>query len=88
MRTAYEERTGEANEIARKILRGTEKIFGPKKITVAWKAVCQMQGLKPAEEMASRIGCTVRAAEYQLSGQSRACGKMLAAVIAELMSDQ
>lgn len=39
---------------------------------------------KTAEELASRVGCSVRAAAYEISGEREASGRSLAVVFAEL----
>lgn len=66
-----------AREIERNILRGTARIcrhpFG-----AAWKGIFQQ---KAAEELAARIGCSVRAAAYQLSGESEPSARAIRALV-------
>jgi hypothetical protein len=84
MRTVYEERTGEANEINRKLLRGDARICGPSKFGTAWKALFPPP-FKPAEELASRVGCSVRTAEYELSGDHHPSAQSIRALVDEVV---
>ena len=50
--------------------------------TVCWKALFPF---KPAVELAVRTGCSVRTAEYQLSGEHHPSAQALAALINEIV---
>lgn len=81
MRANYEERFGEATQIQRKILRGDERICSSR-FAVAWKALFPF---KPAEELASRVGCTIRTAAYELSGEHHPSAQAIQALINEIV---
>jgi hypothetical protein len=70
MSGVFTEPTGEARESQRKFLRGngklgTEPYNGKPAFTICWEALFKY---KPAIELAARTGCSIRTAEYQLSG--------------------
>lgn len=77
MRSTYEQSTGIAREIERNLLQGTATIcsspFG-----ICCKALWPY---KTAEELASRAGCAVRTAAYQISGEHEPSGQALLAVM-------
>jgi hypothetical protein len=81
MRTNYEERVGEQIEIQRSIVQGTARLcrrnFG---------AFCKLiWPHKTAERLAAEVGCAVRTAAYEISGEREPsvksfhlmCGKLL-----------
>lgn len=78
MRSVLQTRIEEAREIERTIVQGTARLcsgnFGR-----AWKGIYPF---KAAEELASRAGCSVRAAAYELSGERKPSAKSIAALIA------
>lgn len=76
-RTVYEREISQAREIERSILQGNARIcssnFGR-----AWKGIFPQ---KPAEELAARVGCTVRTAAYELSGEHHPSAQSIAVLI-------
>lgn len=65
MRSLYEERVADANRIERTIVQGDARLCSP-----VFGKVCKViWPLKTAEELASRVGCGVRAAAYEISGE-------------------
>lgn len=65
MRSNYEERVAESRQIERRLVQGNaalcSSIFG---------RVCKaIWPTKTAEKLAAAIGCSVRAAAYQISGE-------------------
>lgn len=66
MRSVYEERVAEATKIERRLLQG-DAILCSSAFGRACKGVWPF---KTAEMLASLAGCSVRAAAYQLSGES------------------
>ena len=77
MRTAYEERSAEQIQIQRNVLQGNARIcsgnFG-KHCKVIWPT-------KTAEHLALAVGCSVRAAAYQISGEHPPSDRAMLAVI-------
>lgn len=71
----------EQTEIVRKVLQGSEPLCSPQGFGLAWKALFPR---KAAEELAIRTGQTVRAAAYQLSGETDVSTKSLTALILEV----
>lgn len=80
MRSPYENRIAEHIEIQRAIVQGDARIcssnFGK-----AWKALFPY---KSAEELAARVGCTVRTAAYEISGERHPSAQSLLALMIEL----
>jgi hypothetical protein len=80
MRSVFEERAAEAREIERAIVQGTARLcsspFG--------RACKGLWPIKTAEELAFRVGCSVRAAAYEISGEREPSGRSIAAVVAEI----
>lgn len=65
MRTVYERELANAREIDRSILQGTATICSP-----IFGRVCKViWPTKTAEGLAAEVGCSVRAAAYQISGE-------------------
>lgn len=77
MRTVYEREIAQAREIERKLLQGTAT-FCRHPFGAAWKGIFQ---LKAAEELAARTGCSVRAAAYQLTGESEPSARAIRALV-------
>lgn len=77
MRSVYEELSTEQQEIGRTLVQGTARLcsspFGR-----AWKGIYPH---KPAEELAARAKCSVRAAAYELAGDREPSGRSLAALV-------
>lgn len=78
MRSVYEERVADARAIDSKLLRGDARIcssnFGK-----CWKA---LHPHKPAEALAAAIGCSVRTADYEISGQQHPSAQSIAVLVA------
>jgi len=77
MRSVYEDRVAEATETQRNLLQGSARVcsanFGK-----AWKGIFPR---KAAEELAARVGCSVRTAGYELSGEHEPSARAIAALI-------
>jgi transcriptional regulator with XRE-family HTH domain len=65
MRTSYEAARADQIEIQRTLVQGDARLCS-RYFGMAWKG---MFPHKTAEELASRAGCSVRAAAYELSGE-------------------
>lgn len=79
MRAPYEERIAEAQKINRSIVQGDARVCSPN-FGKAWKAIHQH---KPAEVLAARIGCSVRSAGYQLSGEHHPSAQAILALVSD-----
>jgi hypothetical protein len=77
MRTVYEREIAGAAKIERNILQGDARICS------SWfgKACKGMWPNKTAEELAALVGCSVRAAAYQISGEQEPTARTIQAVI-------
>lgn len=84
MRTNYEERLAEATEINRKLMRGDARLCGPCKFGIVWKALFPPP-FKAAEELASRVRCSIRTAEYELSGEHHPSAQSIRALVNEVV---
>lgn len=73
-------RVEEAREIERRIVQGDARLcsspFG--------RACKGLWPFKTAEELAARVGCSVRTAAYELAGDREPSGRSIAAVVAEI----
>jgi hypothetical protein len=69
----------EARAIERKLVRSAARICGPSNFSKAWKGIFP---LKPAEALADLAGCSIRTAEYELSGQQQPSAQSIAALVA------
>ncbi len=76
MRTVYERELANATKIERNLLQGTANIC----ISPFGLACKGMWPHKTAEELAARSGCTVRAAAYQISGESEPSARSINAI--------
>ncbi len=80
MQSTYEARSGEQTEIQRNIVQGSARIcttnFG-KHCKVIWPS-------KTAEHLALAVGCSVRAAQYQISGEYPPSDRAMLVVINEI----
>lgn len=81
MRTVYEREIANAAKIDRNIVQGTARICRPA-FGAAWKGIFPV---KAAEELAARIGCSVRTAAYEISGEHEPSARSLQALINECM---
>ena len=68
-------------EIVRRELRGTEENFG----SIVGDVARLLWPKGTAAEIAALIGCSVRNAELQLSGQQKWSGDALAEIVAEIL---
>ena len=77
MQSAYEARTGEQTEIQRTLVQGDARLctsqFG-KHCKIIWPT-------KTAEQLALAVGCSVRAAAYELSGERPPSDRSMLVVI-------
>lgn len=80
MHGTFQKRVEEARKIERAIVQGDARLcrspFG-----VACKALWP---IKTAEELASRVGCAVRTAAYEISGEREPSGRSIGVVVAEI----
>jgi hypothetical protein len=73
-------RVAEARSIERSIVQGTARICSSK-----FGIVCKaLWPIKTAEELASRVGCTVRTAAYEISGEHHPSSQSILAVLNEI----
>lgn len=73
----YEARVGEATKIERKALQGTATFCSP-----IFGRVCKViWPTKTAEGLAAEVGCSVRAAAYQISGEHPPSDRTMLVVI-------
>jgi hypothetical protein len=81
MRAVYEERVAEARQIERTIVQGDARLCRP-----IFGLVCKaVWPHKTAEALAAAIGCSVRAAAYEISGEREPSARSVS-VIVELMT--
>jgi hypothetical protein len=81
MSALLQTRADEARSIERKVLQGTARICIP-----IFGRVCKaIWPVKTAEQLAAAIDCSVRAAAYQISGESEPSARAVA-VIADLIT--
>lgn len=85
MRTVYEERAGEAREIERKILRDDARVCTRSNFGKCWHALFPPPGFKPAAELASRTGASIRTAEYEISGDHHPSPQSIMALLNEIV---
>ncbi|HEX5424877.1 MAG TPA: hypothetical protein VFW94_15120 [Candidatus Acidoferrales bacterium] len=77
MRSVYEARVAEASAIQSKLLQGTATLCSP-----AFGRVCKaLWPRKTAENLAAQVGCSIRAAAYQISGEHEPSAKSIAAIV-------
>ncbi len=80
MGSTYGERVFETTEIQRKLLHGTATLCSS-----PFGAVCKaLWPHKTAEELASRVGCAVRTAAYQISGEHEPSARAVAIIVTEI----
>lgn len=73
-------RVEEAREIERTIVQGTARLCRPQ-FGVACKALWP---IKTAETLAAIVGCSVRAAAYEISGEREPSARSILAVLSEI----
>ena len=84
MRSVYEARTSEATKIERTIVQGNARlcssIFG---------RVCKaIWPVKTAEQLAAAVGCSVRAAAYEISGEREPSARSIAVIVVKITNRQ
>ena len=80
MRSVYEERVSEAREIERTLVQGTARLCSS-----PFGRVCKaLWPFKTAEELASRVGCAVRTAAYEISGEREPSARSVAVIVVEI----
>jgi len=79
MRTVYEREIANASEINRTLVQGTARLCSSN-FGAAWKGIFKH---KAAEKLAAAVGCSVRAAAYELSGEREPSAKSIAALVNE-----
>jgi hypothetical protein len=81
MRSVYEQRVAEASEIERTLVQGNARICSP-----VFGRVCKtIWPIKAAEELAARVGCSVRAAAYEISGERHPSAQSLLVVMTAMV---
>ena len=81
MRSVYEENVGQATEIERTLVQGGARLCSP-----IFGRVCKaIWPIKTAENLAARIGCSVRAAAYEISGEREPSAMSVLIVIQEMV---
>lgn len=82
MRSVYEERVAEATQIERTLVQGNARLcsskFG-KHCKIIWP-------VKTAEHLALAVGCSVRAAAYEISGERPPSDKSMLVIINEIFA--
>lgn len=80
MRSVYEERVAEARKIERTLMQGTARLCSP-----IFGRVCRaIWPTKTAEELAARVGCAVRTASYEISGEREPSARSIAVIVSEI----
>jgi hypothetical protein len=84
MRSVYEQRRAEATQIERTLVQGTARLCSS-----PFGRVCKaLWTVKTAEELASRVGCSVRAAAYEISGEREPSARSVAVIVHEITKRQ
>ena len=81
MRSVYEERTAEARAIERAIVQGSARLCSLPAFGRACKGIWP---LKTAENLAAAVGCAIRTAAYEISGEREPSARSVAAIIVEI----
>ncbi len=77
MHGVFQRRVAEAREVERAIVQGDARLCSPN-----FGKVCKaLWPLKTAENLASIVGCSVRAAAYEISGEREPSAQSLLAVM-------
>jgi len=77
MRSVYEERISEARETERALMQGAARLCNP-----VFGRVCKaIWPIKTAENLAGEVGCSVRAAAYEISGERHPSAQSILVVI-------
>lgn len=77
MRTVYEREIADAQKIERAIVQGNARLCSP-----TFGKVCKtIWPIKTAEQLASQVGCAVRTAAYEISGEREPSALSILAVM-------
>ncbi len=77
MRSIYEDRVAEAREIQRTLVQGTARLCSS-----PFGSVCKaLWPIKTAEELAMRVGCAVRTAAYEISGEREPSARSVSVIV-------
>lgn len=80
MSGTLQKQVAKQRQIERTIMQGGARLCSP-----AFGRVCKtLWPLKTAEELASRVGCSIRAAGYEISGERHPSAQSILAVIAAI----
>ena len=80
MRSVFEERTAEATKIQRAFVQGTARLCNP-----AFGKCCKaLWPVKTSEKLASLVGCAVRTAAYEISGDREPSARSLSVLLNEI----
>jgi hypothetical protein len=80
MQSAYEVRVAQARETERTLVQGTARLCSS-----PFGRVCKaLWPHKTAEQLASRVGCSIRAAAYEISGERDPSALSISAIIVEI----
>lgn len=83
MRSVYEQRVLSAREIERTLMQGNARLCSS-----LFGRVCKLLWpVKTAEGLAAAIGCSIRAAAYEISGEREPSPRALTYVMGELVAD-
>lgn len=81
MQSTYERRVAEQRNIQRAIVHGTARSCSGGK----FGRVCKvLWPFKTAEELAARVGCAIRTAAYEISGEREPSARSLTVVMVEI----
>lgn len=81
MRNSYEQQRAEQTEIERTLVQGDARMCRP-----IFGRVCKaIWPHKTAEQLAVAVGCSVRAAAYEISGEREPSAKSIFAIHAKLL---
>lgn len=84
MRTVYEREIANAAKIERAIVQGGARLCRP-----AFGAACKgVWPTKTAETLAALVGCAVRTAAYEISGEREPSARSIAVLINEVTKRQ
>lgn len=81
MRSVFEQRVAEASKIERMLVQGDARLCNS-----TFGRVCKaVWPIKTAEHLALAVGCAVRTAAYEISGEHEPPAYVLAIVMGEIM---
>lgn len=83
MQSTYEARSGEQTTIQRTLVRGSARLCGDTNFSKVCRALWPH---KTAAELAALVGCAVRTAEYEISGERPPSDKSMLVVINKIFA--